>query len=95
MTGKKYNLRSVKAEQLNFDADKKEDDAKRTNAEELAEWSGGSVEWVAKGDGTAPQVVLNSRTGTRVANVSDYVIELSENNFTVMTEAEFERTYQV
>ena len=98
MTGKKYSLRSVKAEQLTFDPEKdqgKGDTDKRTNAEALAEWSGGRVEWVARGDGSAPQVVLNSRTGTRVANVDDYVVELSEDNFTVMSKDEFERTYQV
>ena len=94
MPGKKYSLRSVKAEQLTFDASKEQDDKKRTNAEELAEWSGGEVAWVDR-NGTVPQVVLTARTGTRVANVGDYVVELSEGNFTVMSSDEFERTYQV
>jgi len=98
MPGKKYSLRSVQAEQLKFDPEKERGDGdndKRTNADELAEWSNGSVEWVARGDNTVPQVVLTARTGTRVANVDDYVVELSEGSFTVMNKDEFERTYQV
>jgi len=99
MTGKKYNLRSVKAEQVKFDASKEKGDKEgqdnRTNADELAEWSGGRVEWVERGGNTVPQVVLTARTGTRVANVDDFVVELSEGNFTVMSKDEFERTYQV
>lgn len=99
MTGKKYNLRSVKAEQVKFDASKEKGDEEgkdnRTNADELAEWSGGRVEWVERNGNTVPQVVLTARTGTRVANVDDFVVELSEGNFTVMSKDEFERTYQV
>lgn len=99
MTGKKFSLRAVKAEQVKFDSSKERgddpDNDKRTNADELAKWSGGSVEWVDRNDSTVPQVVLSSRTGTRVANVDDYVVELSESNFTVMSKDEFERTYQV
>lgn len=98
MTGKKFNLRAVKAEQLTFDPEKdqgKGDTDKRTNAEALAEWSGGNVEWVDRQGNQVPQVVLTARTGTRVANVDDYVVELSEGNFTVMSKDEFERTYQV
>lgn len=98
MPPKKYSIRAVKADQLTFDPDKEKGNTEgkdnRTNAEELAEWSGGSVEWVTRDGNTVPQVVISSRTGTRVANVGDYVVELSENNFTVMSEAEFERTYE-
>jgi hypothetical protein len=98
MPGKKYSLRSVQAEQLKFDPEKEKGDGdndKRTNADELAEWSSGRVEWVNRQGEEVPQVVLTARTGTRVANVDDYVIELSEGSFTVMNKDEFERTYQV
>ena len=98
MPGKKYSLRSVSAEQVKFDPSKEkgnDENDRRTNADELAEWYGGEVAWVERDGNTVPQVVISSRTGTRVANVDDYVVELSENNFTVMSKAEFERTYQV
>jgi hypothetical protein len=94
-TGKSYSLRSVKAEQLTFDPSKpvgEDDKGSNTNADELAEWSGGTVSADANGQ---PQVVVNSREGTRVANVGDYVVELSENNFTVMTERDFAAAYDV
>lgn len=98
MPGKKYNLRSVKAEQLTFDPSKEKGDDEekdnRTNADELAEWSGGEVTWVERQGNTVPQVVLTSRTGTRVANVGDYVVEVNEGEFTVQSERDFESKYE-
>lgn len=92
MTGKKYDVRSVKAEQLTFDPSKEE--GKRTNAGQLAEWCGGTSTTVVRDGNTVPQVVVNTRSGTRVANVGDYVVELNDDNFTVMSERDFEQTYQ-
>lgn len=79
----KYSLRSVEAQQLTQDGDK-------NNAGEIADWSGGYVDQSSDGK---PQVVVNSRTGVRVAEVGDYVVELSEGNFTVMRESEFDEKY--
>ncbi len=92
MPGKTYSLRSVKAEQLTFDAAKPVDPEGKdsnTNAQALADWAGGYVD----SHNGQPQVVVTSRTGAKVANVGDYVVELSPGNFTVMSERDFSEVY--
>jgi hypothetical protein len=92
MPGKNYSLRSVKAEQLTFDPSKPvnpDSKATNTNAQTLADWAGGYVD----SHNGQPQVVVTSRLGAKVANVGDYVVELSPGNFTVMTERDFSEVY--
>jgi len=85
-----YQLKKLEARQLTATEGDNE-----TNSGELAEWSGGEETWSPDGEGgLKPQIVLNTRTGTRVANVGDYVVQLSEKNFTVIAQKEFEEQYE-
>lgn len=88
MAKRKYNPRSVTADQLEV-----KDDG-NSNAEKIAEWCGGTATTVTNASGQeVPQVVVDTRTGTKVANLSDYVVELSDGNFTVLSERDFDEKY--
>lgn len=87
-----YQPRSVEAMQLTFDPSQEE--GKRSNGPEIAEWCGGTFTTVQRDGQPVPQVVVNASTGTRVANVGDYVVEVGEDNYTVMSEKEFEQKYE-
>lgn len=88
MAKRKYNPRSVTAEQLEV-----KDDGS-SNAGKIAEWSGGTETSVTNASGqTVPQVVVDSRTGPKVANLGDFVVELSEGNVTVLSERDFDERY--
>lgn len=85
-----YQYKQVEARQLTAG-----DGDTESNSGELAEWSGGSESWTPDGKGgMKPQLVLNTRQGTRVANVGDYVVQSGEKNFYVMPQRDFEDTYE-
>lgn len=91
---RKYKVKTVEAEALEFDPEKAEDDNGRTNADELAELCGGRVYWVERDGNTVPQVAFPAKSGTKVANVGDYLVKLNENEFTSMTAKDFEAKYE-
>lgn len=89
---KRYKLRDVEAEQLWFDQDKEGDD--RTNAGDLADVCNGRESWVPREGGVlTPQVVFEGRSGTRVVNVSDWLVRLSDTEFDVLTDRDFQSKY--
>jgi hypothetical protein len=85
-----YKYKDVEAQQLLAAEGDNE-----SNAGELAEWSGGEETWAPDGKGgLKPQLVINTRLGTRVANAGDYVVKLSEKSFMVVSQRDFEEQYE-
>lgn len=88
---KTYRLKTVEAEQLTFNPENEDD---KTNADDLAEWSGGRQVWAPVNGQLQPQLVFETREGTRVANVGDYVVKTGDDSFTRVTQKDFESTYE-
>lgn len=87
-----YKVKNVEAMQLRGEDN---DAGEGDNAGEVKEWCGGRESWIPAGNGRLqPQIVLETREGTRVANVGDYIVKLSDRDFTVLREREFEAKYE-
>lgn len=85
-----YKVRNVEAMQLEGN----DGNGKGNNAGEVKEWSGGRESWTPGANGQLqPQIVVETRQGTRVANVGDYVVKRGTELFVVRAK-EFEAKYE-